>query len=82
MTTGATLAEISARRQVSVNTLQVQLARLFAEVGVHRQADLVRRAMELRETPGAEGRSRADGMGCGSHRHHLRRGAEPAPGTT
>lgn len=53
--TGATLAEISGRRQVSVNTLRVQLARLFAKVGVHRQADLVRRAMELREMPGDEG---------------------------
>lgn len=49
LVTGATLAEISRRRQVSVNTLRVQLARLFAKVGVHRQADLVRRAMELRE---------------------------------
>jgi len=46
---GATLAEIGVRRQVSVNTLRVQLAKLFDKVGVHRQADLVRRAMELRE---------------------------------
>jgi DNA-binding CsgD family transcriptional regulator len=50
---GATLTEISTRRQVSVNTLRVQLARLFHKVGVHRQADLVRRAMELRGAPGA-----------------------------
>jgi len=49
---GATLAEISHRRKVSVNTLRVQLARLFNKVGVHRQADLVRRAMELREATG------------------------------
>jgi DNA-binding CsgD family transcriptional regulator/PAS domain-containing protein len=49
---GATLAEISHRRKVSVNTLRVQLARLFNKVGVHRQADLVRRAMELREAIG------------------------------
>ncbi|GAB2179526.1 LuxR family transcriptional regulator [Dongia sp. agr-C8] len=48
LATGATLAEIARRRQVSVNTLRVQLARLFDKVGVHRQADLVRRAMELR----------------------------------
>lgn len=53
LATGATLAEISHRRQVSVNTLRVQLARLFNKVGVHRQADLVRRAMELREAVGA-----------------------------
>jgi DNA-binding CsgD family transcriptional regulator len=46
---GATLAEIAVRRRVSVNTLRVQLARLFNKVGVHRQADLVRRAMELRD---------------------------------
>jgi DNA-binding CsgD family transcriptional regulator/PAS domain-containing protein len=51
LATGATLAEISRRRKVSVNTLRVQLARLFDKVGVHRQADLVRRAMELREMP-------------------------------
>lgn len=42
---GATLAEIAAQRRISVNTLRVQLARLFAKVGVHRQADLVRRAL-------------------------------------
>ncbi len=53
LATGATLAEISRRRAVSVNTLRVQLARLFSKVGVHRQADLVRRALDLREAPGA-----------------------------
>jgi DNA-binding CsgD family transcriptional regulator len=53
LATGATLAEIAHQRQVSVNTLRVQLARLFNKVGVHRQADLVRRAMELREAVGA-----------------------------
>lgn len=57
---GATLAEIGRRRQVSVNTLRVQLARLFHKVGVHRQADLVRRAMELREPPGGAGNTEAD----------------------
>jgi DNA-binding CsgD family transcriptional regulator len=53
---GATLAEIAGRRRVSVNTLRVQLARVFNKVGVHRQTDLVRRALELREPPedGAE----------------------------
>jgi DNA-binding CsgD family transcriptional regulator len=44
---GATLAEIAARQRTSINTLRVQLGRLFAKVGVHRQADLVRRALEL-----------------------------------
>jgi DNA-binding CsgD family transcriptional regulator len=55
LATGATLAEIGVRRKVSVNTLRVQLAHLFSKVGVHRQADLVRRAMELRQTPGGDG---------------------------
>jgi DNA-binding CsgD family transcriptional regulator len=55
LATGATLADIAVRRRVSVNTLRVQLARLFNKVGVHRQADLVRRAMELRQSPGGEG---------------------------
>jgi len=45
---GATLAEIAARQETSVNTLRVQLSRLFAKVGVHRQADLVRLALERR----------------------------------
>jgi DNA-binding CsgD family transcriptional regulator/PAS domain-containing protein len=44
---GATLAEIAARHRVSVNTLRVQLGSLFQKVGVHRQADLVRRALEI-----------------------------------
>jgi len=45
---GATLADIALRRQVSVNTLRVQLARVFAKTGVHRQADLLRLALETR----------------------------------
>jgi DNA-binding CsgD family transcriptional regulator len=44
---GATLAEIAERHRVSVNTLRVQLGSLFQKVGVHRQADLVRRALEI-----------------------------------
>jgi DNA-binding CsgD family transcriptional regulator len=44
---GATLSEIAARQRISINTLRVQLGKLFAKVGVHRQADLVRRALEL-----------------------------------
>jgi len=50
---GATLAEIAAETAVSVNTLRVQLAALFRKVGVHRQADLVRLALEFRETGNA-----------------------------
>jgi DNA-binding CsgD family transcriptional regulator len=49
---GATLAEIAVRNQVSVNTLRVQLGHLFDKVGVHRQADLVRRGLELGGTGG------------------------------
>jgi DNA-binding CsgD family transcriptional regulator/PAS domain-containing protein len=45
---GATLSEIAAKQRISINTLRVQLGRLFAKVGVHRQADLVRRALEIR----------------------------------
>jgi len=43
---GATLGEIAERSGVSVNTLRVQLAALFRKLGVHRQADLVRLALE------------------------------------
>ena len=43
---GQKLAEISAETEVSVNTLRVQLAALFRKVGVNRQADLVRLALE------------------------------------
>lgn len=46
---GATLTEIAARNRVSINTLRVQLAALFRKAGVHRQADLVRLALELRQ---------------------------------
>jgi DNA-binding CsgD family transcriptional regulator len=47
---GQTLAEIAEHRNVSVNTLRVQLAALFRKVGVHRQADLVRLALEARSS--------------------------------
>jgi DNA-binding CsgD family transcriptional regulator/PAS domain-containing protein len=60
---GSTLAEIAAQRRISVNTLRVQLARLFAKVGVHRQADLVRRALELGRPEGDRGGER-DGGGA------------------
>jgi DNA-binding CsgD family transcriptional regulator len=43
---GATLVELAERSAVSVNTLRVQLLGLFRKVGVHRQADLVRLALE------------------------------------
>jgi DNA-binding CsgD family transcriptional regulator len=43
---GATLTEIAERSEVSVNTLRVQLAALFQKLGVHRQADLIRLALE------------------------------------
>jgi len=49
---GATLAEIAAETEVSVNTLRVQLAALFRKVGVHRQADLVRLALEFQTASG------------------------------
>jgi DNA-binding CsgD family transcriptional regulator len=49
---GATLAEIAARHRVSINTLRVQLGSLFQKVGVHRQADLVRRALEIQGRDG------------------------------
>jgi DNA-binding CsgD family transcriptional regulator len=49
---GATLAETAAQHRVSVNTLRVQLGSLFHKVGVHRQADLVRRALELQGRDG------------------------------
>jgi DNA-binding CsgD family transcriptional regulator len=45
---GATLAEISERRRLSVNTLRVQLAGLFQKLGLHRQADLIRLALDRR----------------------------------
>jgi DNA-binding CsgD family transcriptional regulator len=47
LASGATLAEIALRRQVSVNTLRVQLARLFTKTGAHRQADLICLALEI-----------------------------------
>jgi len=43
---GASLSEIAQRSEVSVNTLRVQLAALFRKLGVHRQTDLVRLALE------------------------------------
>ena len=49
---GATLSEIAVQQRTSINTLRVQLSRLFAKVGVHRQADLVRRALELGSSGG------------------------------
>jgi DNA-binding CsgD family transcriptional regulator len=56
---GATLAEIAQRQQTSVNTLRVHLGRLFAKLGVHRQADLVRLALEHRPPESKLERNRA-----------------------
>jgi DNA-binding CsgD family transcriptional regulator len=60
---GGSLAQIAVQNQVSVNTLRVQLGRLFDKVGVRRQADLVRRGLELGGT-GGDG-SGDDGPGEG-----------------
>ena len=46
LVSGATLGEIAERGGVSINTLRVQLAALFRKLGVHRQVDLVRLALE------------------------------------
>lgn len=45
LTEGKTLSEIAEQRQVSINTLRVQLHRLFQKTGTHRQAELVRFAL-------------------------------------
>lgn len=45
LTEGESLAAIAERRQVSVNTLRVQLRQLFQKTGTHRQAELVRFAL-------------------------------------
>jgi DNA-binding CsgD family transcriptional regulator len=42
---GKNLSEIAEQRQVSINTLRVQLGRLFQKTGTHRQAELVRFAL-------------------------------------
>jgi len=45
LTEGRTLSAIAEQRQVSINTLRVQLHRLFQKTGTHRQAELVRFAL-------------------------------------
>jgi DNA-binding CsgD family transcriptional regulator len=42
---GESLAELSEKQRVSVNTLRVHLSRLFQKTGTHRQAELVRFAL-------------------------------------
>lgn len=42
---GASLSEIAERHAVSINTLRVQLHRLFQKTGTHRQSELVRFAL-------------------------------------
>lgn len=56
---GKTLGQIAERGQVSVNTLRVQLAALFRKLGIHRQADLVRLALEMPERDAASGADEA-----------------------
>ncbi|WP_395016715.1 helix-turn-helix transcriptional regulator [Dongia sp.] len=46
LTAGRRLIEIADESGVSVNTLRVQLRTLFQKTGVHRQADLLRLALE------------------------------------
>lgn len=45
LTAGESLAEIAQRHAVSINTLRVQLHRLFQKTGTHRQSELVRFAL-------------------------------------
>ena len=42
---GESLADLSERHRVSINTLRVHLSRLFQKTGTHRQAELVRFAL-------------------------------------
>jgi DNA-binding CsgD family transcriptional regulator len=42
---GESLADLSEKQRVSVNTLRVHLSRLFQKTGTHRQAELVRFAL-------------------------------------
>jgi DNA-binding CsgD family transcriptional regulator len=46
LTAGRRLIDIADESGVSVNTLRVQLRTLFQKTGVHRQADLLRLALE------------------------------------
>ena len=48
---GATPREIADRFGVSVNTVQIQLARVFDKTATHRQTDLVRLLMRFVTQP-------------------------------
>jgi len=52
---GRRLIDIAEESGVSVNTVRVQLRTLFLKTGVHRQADLLRLALEARGSPGSPG---------------------------
>jgi DNA-binding CsgD family transcriptional regulator/PAS domain-containing protein len=49
---GKTLAEIAAANRVSTNTLRVQLGRVFDKTGTHRQAELIRFALNRTKPAG------------------------------
>jgi DNA-binding CsgD family transcriptional regulator len=53
LSAGRRLIDIAEESGVSVNTVRVQLRTLFQKTGVHRQADLLRLALEVR--PGSSG---------------------------
>jgi len=52
LSAGRRLIDIAEESGVSVNTVRVQLRTLFMKTGVHRQADLLRLALEARTSPG------------------------------
>jgi DNA-binding CsgD family transcriptional regulator len=51
---GKSLAALSEEHAVSINTLRVQLHRLFEKTGTHRQAELVRFALTAGRAGAAE----------------------------
>jgi DNA-binding CsgD family transcriptional regulator len=55
LTAGRRLIDIAEESGVSVNTVRVQLRTLFLKTGVHRQADLLRLALDARRSPGNPG---------------------------
>jgi DNA-binding CsgD family transcriptional regulator/PAS domain-containing protein len=57
LSAGRRLIDIAEESGVSINTVRVQLRTLFQKTGVHRQADLLRLAIEVRD--GSSGNSEA-----------------------
>jgi DNA-binding CsgD family transcriptional regulator/PAS domain-containing protein len=51
LTAGRRVIDVAEESGVSVNTVRVQLRTLFEKTGVHRQADLLRLALEQRSIP-------------------------------